>query len=97
MSGLPMLFGTRLDTIPCDVPYLPAPPAHHTQAWEGRLGRRDKLRVGLVWSGNPQHGNDHNRSIPLRMLLPILDADATFVSLQKDPRPADRAVLQRAR
>jgi tetratricopeptide (TPR) repeat protein len=98
MSGLPMLFGTRLDTIPCDVPYLPAPPEHLTQAWEARLGRQnklhDKLRVGLVWSGNPQHGNDHNRSIPLRMLLPILDADAKFVSLQKDPRPADRAVLQ---
>ncbi len=98
MSGLPMLFGTRLDTIPCDVPYLPAPPQHLTQAWEARLGRHnklhDKLRVGLVWSGNPQHGNDHNRSIPLRMLLPILDADAKFVSLQKDPRPADRAVLQ---
>jgi len=98
MSGLPMLFGTRLDTIPCDVPYLPAPPEHLTQAWEARLCRQnklhDKLRVGLVWSGNPQHGNDHNRSIPLRMLLPILDADAKFVSLQKDPRPADRAVLQ---
>ena len=63
------------------------------QAWEDRLGPRDKLRVGLVWSGNPQHGNDHNRSIPLRMLLPLLDTDAAFVSLQKDPRPADQAVL----
>ena len=28
------------------------------RAWEERLGRHDKLRVGLVWSGNPQHGND---------------------------------------
>jgi hypothetical protein len=64
------------------------------QIWQNRLGRHDKLRVGLVWSGNPQHGNDHNRSIPLRMLLPLLDADATFVSLQKDPRPADQAVLR---
>src|SRR6185437_11943285 len=73
---------------------LPAPPATSVQAWQDRLGRHDKLRVGLVWSGNPQHGNDHNRSIPLQMLLPLLDADATFVSLQKDPRPADRAVLQ---
>ena len=93
MSGLPLAFGTRLDTIPSDVPYLPAPPQHVVQAWQDRLGWHDKLRVGLVWSGNPQHGNDHNRSIPLRMLLPLLDADATFVSLQKDPRPADRAVL----
>jgi cytochrome c-type biogenesis protein CcmH/NrfG len=98
LSSLPMVFGTRLDTIPSEISYLPAPPAARVQAWQDRLGRHEKLhnklRVGLVWSGNPQHGNDHNRSIPLRMLLPILDTDATFVSLQKDPRPEDRAVLQ---
>jgi hypothetical protein len=94
LSSLPMLFETRLDSIPSDVPYLPAPPAHLIQAWQARLGRRDKLRVGLVWSGNPQHGNDHNRSIPLRILSPLLGTEATFVSLQKDPRPDDRAVLQ---
>jgi tetratricopeptide (TPR) repeat protein len=98
LSSLPMAFGTRLDTIPSEISYLPAPPAARVQVWQDRLGRHeklhDKLRVGLVWSGNPQHGNDHNRSIPLRMLLPILDTDATFVSLQKDPRPEDRAVLQ---
>jgi hypothetical protein len=63
------------------------------QAWEDRLGRHDRLRVGLVWSGNPKHDNDRNRSIPLRMLARILDVDATFVSLQKDPRPDDRAPL----
>jgi tetratricopeptide (TPR) repeat protein len=94
MSSLPMVFKTRLDTIPSPISYLPAPPATRVQAWQDRLGRHDKLRVGLVWSGNPQHGNDHNRSIPLRMFLPVLDVDATFVSLQKDPRPDDRAVLQ---
>jgi tetratricopeptide (TPR) repeat protein len=93
MSGLPPAFGTRLDTIPSDVPYLPAPPRHLVQAWKDRLGAHDTLRVGLVWSGNPQHGNDHNRSISLRALLPLLDLDASFVSLQKDPRPADRELL----
>jgi tetratricopeptide (TPR) repeat protein len=95
MSGLPPAFETRLDNIPSDVPYLPAPPQHLVQAWQDRLGAHDRLRVGLVWSGNPQHGNDHNRSIPLRALEPLLDLDATFVSLQKDPRPADRDVLTR--
>jgi tetratricopeptide (TPR) repeat protein len=93
MSGLPPAFGTRLDNIPSDVPYLPAPPPHLVQAWKDRLGAHGKLRVGLVWSGNPQHGNDHNRSIPLRALLPLLDLDATFVSLQKDPRPGDCDLL----
>jgi ADP-heptose:LPS heptosyltransferase len=53
------------------------------------------LRVGLVWSGSPTHGNDHNRSVPLRMFSRIIDAvDATFVSLQKGPRASDKAVLQ---
>ncbi|HBK05848.1 MAG TPA: hypothetical protein DDZ81_08265, partial [Acetobacteraceae bacterium] len=34
-----------------------------------------------------------NRSIPLRVLARILDVGATFVSLQKDPRPDDKATL----
>ena len=93
MSSLPLAFGTRLDTIPSEVPYLPLPAASRLQAWEERLGPHDRLRVGLVWSGNPKHRNDRNRSIPLRALFRILDADATFVSLQKDPRPDDQAAL----
>jgi hypothetical protein len=93
VSSLPLAFGTRLETIPSATPYLPAPAEARLQAWEDRLGPHDKLRVGLVWSGNPRHDNDHNRSIPLRMLTRILDVDATFVSLQKDPRPDDRATL----
>jgi tetratricopeptide (TPR) repeat protein len=95
MSSLPLAFGTRLDTIPSATPYLSAP-APSLQAWEDRLGAHDRLRVGLVWSGNPMQGNDHNRSMPLSMLARILDVDATFVSLQKDPRPADRATLERS-
>jgi tetratricopeptide (TPR) repeat protein len=63
------------------------------QIWEGRLGRHDRLRVGLVWSGNPKHKNDRNRSIPLAVFSSVLDADATFVSLQKDPNSADKAIL----
>jgi ADP-heptose:LPS heptosyltransferase len=57
------------------------------------LGAHDRLRVGLVWSGNPKHKNDSNRSIALKMLSPILGLDAAFVSLQKDAKPDDRAYL----
>jgi len=96
LSSLPLAFGTTLKTIPSR-PYLPAPAPGCVQAWEDRLGLHDRLRVGLVWSGNPRHKNDHNRSIPLRMLARILDVDATFISLQKEPRPGDAAIpLERA-
>jgi tetratricopeptide (TPR) repeat protein len=94
ISSLPLAFGTRLDTIPSATSYLPLPPGNRVQAWEDRLGPHARLRVGLVWSGRPTHGNDHNRSIPLHWLSRILDVDATFVSLQKDPRPNDAAFLR---
>jgi tetratricopeptide (TPR) repeat protein len=73
-----------------------APDATRVQAWEQRLGPHDRLRVGLVWSGNPNHKNDHNRSVPLGILSELLDLDATFVSLQKDPSEDDRALLSRS-
>jgi hypothetical protein len=97
VCDLPYAFGTRLDSIPAAVPYLPAAPAERVQAWEQHLraclGPERKLRVGLVWSGNPQQANDHNRSAPLRAILPLLDAGANFISLQKDPRHGDKALL----
>lgn len=87
--SLPVAFETRLDRIPSGESYLPAAGADQVQAWENRLGPHEKLRVGLVWSGNPSHPGDQARSIPFRMLASLLDVDATFVSLQKNPRPVD--------
>jgi tetratricopeptide (TPR) repeat protein len=94
IMSLPLAFRTTLDTIPAPTSYLPTPAEHRRQVWEDRLGRHGRLRVGMVWSGNPKHRDDHNRSIPLRMLARILGVDATFISLQKDPRPDDVAVLR---
>jgi tetratricopeptide (TPR) repeat protein len=96
ICSLPLAFETRLETIPSGA-YLPKPADARVQAWrrrlEDRAGPRDKPLVGLVWSGNPKHKNDHHRSLRLQALSPLLDLDAAFVSLQKDPRPADSAYL----
>jgi hypothetical protein len=93
MSSLPLIFKTRLDTIPSGLSCLPPIPQSRVRAWEDRLGPHRKMRVGLTWSGNPDQLNDHNRSASLSVFLRLLDADATFVSLQKDPRPADKGIL----
>lgn len=94
---LPLAFETRLDTIPATASYLPPPAEARVQEWErrlaDRLGPATKLRVGLTWSGNAQHSNDHNRSLALRTLRPLLDVDAHFISLQKAPKPEDKALL----
>jgi tetratricopeptide (TPR) repeat protein len=100
ITSLPLIFETRLDTIPSGLGYLPQPEQARQQIWEARLSERlgvdRKLRVGLVWSGNPSHVNDHNRSIPLRMLSGLLGADTSFVSLQKNPKPEDADILEQA-
>lgn len=92
LSSLPLAFDTTLATIPSSVPYLSAPPG--ARDWSPWLGARTRPRIGLVWSGNPGHRNDHNRSIALETLLPLLDLDAQFVSLQKDAREDDLRVLR---
>jgi len=94
LSSLPLAFHTRLETIPAPVAYLPAVPQARCEEWQSRLGSHNRFRVGLVWSGNRIHKNDHNRSIALQALSPILDLDATFVSLQKEPRDQDMVFLR---
>jgi tetratricopeptide (TPR) repeat protein/ADP-heptose:LPS heptosyltransferase len=93
INSLPLAFGTRLDSIP-KAAYLPQPRADRVQAWQERLEAHDRLRVGLVWSGNPKTKNDRNRSMTFRTMSRLLDLDARFVSLQKDPRPEDAELLR---
>ena len=52
------------------------------------------FRAGLSWSGNLGHVNDWARSIPFEALTALLGVPGvTYVSVQKDVRPADDVVL----
>jgi len=96
LVSLPLAFGTRLETIPSSAAYLAAP-AQHATTWRSRLEGKPHPRIGLVWSGNPGHERDNERSIDLREFLPLLDDlgdEITFVSLQKDVRTEDAALLK---
>ncbi len=93
LLSLPLAFGTQLETIPCDQPYLTASP-QALENWNARLGPKRAFRIGLVWSGNAGHRRDRDRSLRLQTLLPLLDIGATFVSLQKEVRSDDAAILK---
>ncbi|HTR85589.1 MAG TPA: tetratricopeptide repeat protein [Reyranella sp.] len=94
LLGLPLAFDTLPETIPAPVPYLRATD-EAARKWATRLSSTRRPRIGLVWSGSTLHANDQIRSIGLRALLPLLQIEATFVSLQKDVRPADAELLAR--
>ena len=93
LLSLPLAFRTGLKTIPSTIPYLHASP-QAVLRWDARLGPPKRPRIGLAWSGRPTHKNDRNRSIKLSALLPLLDVDAVFVSLQHDVRADDAATLK---
>jgi tetratricopeptide (TPR) repeat protein len=89
LLSLPRLFKTRLETIPATVPYLRVP-ADALMRWKTRLSKMAGVKVGLVWAGNPEHVNDHRRSVDLKLLAPLFTVPgASFASLQFGPRAAD--------
>jgi tetratricopeptide (TPR) repeat protein len=93
LHALPLAFGTRLETIPFAGPYLRASP-RAVDRWCRRLGPRSGPRIGLTWAGDPKHRSDHKRSMRLSDVLPLFDVGgAELVSLQRDLRPGDAAML----
>ena len=93
LMSLPLAFHTELATIAANVPYVTVP-RERIEQWNERLPPRQGLRVGIAWSGNATHRDDHNRSIAFARLAPLFDiAGVQFLSLQKDPRAADAELL----
>jgi tetratricopeptide (TPR) repeat protein len=92
MMSLPLIFQTTVETIPAEIPYLFSDKDKKAE-WNKKLGPKTLPRVGVVWSGNPEHTNDHNRSIPLETLKPLLELPFEFHSLQKDYKGKDGGFL----
>jgi tetratricopeptide (TPR) repeat protein len=93
LGTLPQAFKTELATVPADIPYLFVDNGRASR-WRPRLEAFGSRRVALVWAGNINHPNDHNRSIPLEKLRPLWSGEgARFVSMQRDLRAGDEEIL----
>jgi tetratricopeptide (TPR) repeat protein len=87
LTSLPLAFGTKLETIPAQIPYLNAND-DLSRRWAKLLADSDGLKVGIVWAGNPRHSNDRNRSLSLSLLAPLArNPGITFYSLRKGGPP----------
>jgi tetratricopeptide (TPR) repeat protein len=89
LVSLPLAFGTRLQNIPAEVPYLHADP-DQVSRWRERLAPLPGRRVGLVWAGDPRPEDrsarviDRRRSITLAHYAPLgRIPGVSLVSLQK--------------
>jgi hypothetical protein len=94
VSGLPRLFGVRIDHIPAPVPYLHCDP-ERTKSWRERLAAvcpPHFRRIGVAWAGRASHNNDRNRSARLDDFAPLADCEGIIlVALQIGPQNAEVA------
>ncbi|HTH97670.1 MAG TPA: tetratricopeptide repeat protein [Stellaceae bacterium] len=88
------LLGIDLAALPVAEAYVEADAAAVT-SWRARLETLDGRKVGLVWKGRKEHGNDRNRSMPATAVAPLLQLDGvSWVSLQKEAGEVEKAVLE---
>jgi tetratricopeptide (TPR) repeat protein len=82
LLSLPHMLGTSVDTIPDSTPYI-VPDKVLVDRFADCIDPC-KLNVGIVWAGNPRHGNDTARSMQFEDFVPILNcAHVGYHSLQK--------------
>lgn len=89
--SLPYIFASTCESIPGKSGYLSVPP-DYTLYWHDRineLSSRSRPKIGIAWSGQPNHAADKRRSLTTDMLFPLLEAlpELDFIALQlKVPR-----------
>ena len=81
LSTMPRFFRKKDEDFP-KTPYLLADPATVSKH---RSAGSNRLRVGISWKGGIKGTRTDVRSMPLEALLPILENDCDFYSLQYTP------------
>lgn len=81
--SLPGVFGTRVNSVPANVPYFAAD-ADRVARWRERIGH-DGFKIGINWQGNPSGKIDEGRSAPLKQFLRFANVpNVRIISLQKN-------------
>jgi len=92
LMSLPGVLGCTLENLPEKTPYI-LPDSDLVEQWQSYLNSAiqnrgkspDKIfKIGIVWSGNPTHENDRNRSCPFEYFDQLRNIEGVvLVSLQK--------------
>jgi len=93
LMSLPLAFGTTPGTILAEPRYLASEDPLRAR-WAARLPATGRRRIGLVWASNRENLQLTQRSVGLEAMRPLLEADADWISLQKDPAPGEAAAFE---
>jgi Flp pilus assembly protein TadD len=83
LISLPGIFGTTIETIPANVPYVFAEPGL-IELWRQTLRQLNGFRIGINWAGRSEPGLHKRRDIPLEHFAALGEApEVRLISLQK--------------
>jgi tetratricopeptide (TPR) repeat protein len=82
LLSLPLAFGTTLESVPAEIPYLRAEPVRVAK-WRERLGEQG-FKIGVAWQGSKAGKIDIGRSFALAEFLGVSRLpNVRLISLQK--------------
>jgi len=96
IMSLPLAFKTEISNVPNKCPYL-LTNKNKNKIWEEKFKNSNHLRIGLCWSGNPLHKNNHNRSMLLDDFSELISLPFEFYSLQKEIPHDDLEILNNSK
>ncbi|MDR3638289.1 MAG: DUF6165 family protein [Isosphaeraceae bacterium] len=83
LMSLPHIFGTALETIPAEVPYLHADPVL-LDKWGEAIRAQPGFKIGIAWQGSVKYRRDRLRSLPLERFAPLAELPGVqLVNLQQ--------------
>lgn len=82
LMSLPHVFGTTVETVPAEAPYLRADP-QRIEMWRGRLEAWPGFRIGVCWQGSTGNQYYRQHGIPLECFAPLTGVENVhWISLQ---------------
>ena len=95
IMSLPLAFKTEVSNVPNKTPYL-ITNLKKNEIWKRKLKKSNLFKIGLCWSGNIEHKNNHNRSMLFDNFSELLEFPFEFYSLQKEVKHEDTQKLKKA-
>jgi tetratricopeptide (TPR) repeat protein len=94
LLNLPYVFKTSIATIPANQAYLKVK-TEEIIDWKKKIKLlKNKLNIGIAISGNPNHKDNHIRSIPLENMESLFQ-QANFFIIQKELSVMDMVILKK--
>ncbi len=93
LLSLPLIFDTHQESIPDNINYIDIS-VEKKNFFSSMMRSEKPYKIGLVCSGQRNHRNDMNRSIPLHQFSHILGEDHEYFLIQKEIRAGDDEFLR---